>query len=97
MPSYDFEDVETGEVRTLVMPMSRAVSIGKTIKRDGKTLRRVASGQQVMDQSWKEWPRVSSSLPRFMPGCKHTKSGKPIVRNKQHERNIMAEHGYDKD
>ena len=36
------------------------------------------------------YPRVSFTLPRWMKGCEHTRDGKPIVRDKAHERNIMA-------
>jgi hypothetical protein len=97
MPQYDFQDVETGEHSVIVMPMSDAVSIGDTMEHNGRTLRRVVSSGQVMDQSWKQWPRVSNSLPRFMPGCRHMKDGRPIVENKRHERNICSEHEYVKD
>lgn len=48
MPAYDFEDTKTGERVELWMSADEAVEIGKTVRRGGRRLRRLASGAQGM-------------------------------------------------
>ncbi len=40
------------------------------------------------------YPYVSRRLPRNMPGCRLNEKGQPVIESRQHERRIMAEHGY---
>lgn len=94
---YEFTD-ESGNVVEIDMSMREAPSIGSIIERDGRRLTRIASAMQVdPGTNRSQYPYVSNSLPRKLAGCKTTRSGKPIVESKRHEREIMARHGYEKD
>lgn len=44
-----------------------------------------------------KYPYVSHRLPRGMDGCPHDATGKPVVMDRQHEREIMAKHGYERE
>lgn len=44
-----------------------------------------------------KYPYASNVLPRKLPGCEHDAKGKPIIQNRQHERNICARYGYERD
>ena len=95
MPEYDFRDLKTGSVVTLVMRMAQAVPIGQTIRHKGRRLMRLPSDHQLnTDPVSGRYPVVSSSLPRWLPGCEHIKTpgkhyGKPIIRNKSHDKAIQ--------
>lgn len=94
---YEFTD-EHGNVVEMEFPMREAPSIGSIIERDGKRFTRIASAMQVDPGTNRSiYPYVSNALPRRLEGCKTTRSGKPIVESKRHEKEIMARHGYEKD
>jgi len=94
---YEFLD-ESGNVVEINMPMRDAPSIGSIINHEGRALTRIASDMQVDPGTNRhQYPYVSHSLPRNLDGCKTTRKGKPIVTSKRHEREIMAQHGFEKD
>jgi hypothetical protein len=98
MPSYSFIDESTGESCELVFAMKDAPSIGTTVEVDGKQFVRVVSDYQVdPGTNRSQYPYVSSSLPRRLDGCKTDRQGKPIIESRRHERNVMAQHGYEKE
>lgn len=51
------------------------------------------NAEQVATQV-KGYPYVSHRLPRNLDGCECDRSGKPVIRNPRHEREVMARHGY---
>jgi hypothetical protein len=98
MPSYSFIDESTGESCELVFAMKDAPSIGTTVEVDGKQFVRVVSDYQVdPGTNRSQYPYVSNSLPRRLDGCKTDRHGKPIIESRRHERNVMAQHGYEKE
>jgi len=56
---------------------------------------RILSLPQVRGENWK--PYVSERLPRNLAGVPCTPSGKPIITSRAQERNIMAQHGYERE
>lgn len=97
MPLYPFVN-ESGDVAEFVFTMSQAPSIGATVQIDGVGWTRIASDFQVDPGTNRyQYPYVSSALPRKLEGCPTTKSGKPVIMSRRHERNIAARHGYAKD
>ncbi len=77
---YDFEDTKTGDLIGINYPMGKAPAIGRTVRYQGRVVRRVPSAPRVQDNT-REF--VSQSLPRWYKGAKrHTKDGKPIFTNK---------------
>lgn len=98
MPSYAFIDESTGESCELVFAMKDAPSIGATVEVDGKRFVRVAGTFQVDPATNRsQYPYVSSSLPRRLAGCPTNSQGKPVIMSRRHERNVMAQHGYEKE
>lgn len=98
MPSYAFIDESTGESCELWFAMKDAPSIGTTVEVDGKRLVRVAGDFQVDPAANRsQYPYVSSSLPRNLAGCPTNSQGKPVIMSRRHERNVMAQHGYEKE
>jgi hypothetical protein len=98
VPSYAFIDESTGKSCELVFAMKDAPPIGATVEVDGKRLVRVVSDFQVDPATNRsQYPYVSSSLPRRLAGCKTNSQGKPIIESRRHERNVMAQHGYEKE
>lgn len=97
MPLYPFIN-ESGDVAEFFFSMKDAPSIGTTVEiEDGKWIR-IASDFTVDPGSNRyQYPYVSSALPRNLPGCKTTKTGKPVIMSRRHERNIASMHGYTKD
>ncbi len=94
---YEFLDQNCNHVE-LSMSMAEAPSIGAIITHEGRTLTRIASFMQIDPATNRhQYPYVSTSLPRRLSGCKVTGQGKPIIESKRHERNIMAQHGFEKD
>ena len=101
MPEYQFEDVETGEEALAFFPMADAPTIGAVVEVDGRRLRRRFSDCQInSDPVSGRYPIASRTLPRWLPGCEHTHKGpkgslgRPIIRNKEHEKRICGEHGF---
>ena len=96
---YHFQDEATGEQVEIEFSMKDPLlpSIGATVVRDGRTLRRVASHvEQKVDEG--QYPYVSNVLPRGLEGCECTpRERKPIVMSRQHERELGARHGYVRD
>lgn len=53
MPEYPFEDVKTGELVDVNMSADACVPIGKTIRRAGRSLRRLASNAcPAVEPNW---------------------------------------------
>ena len=94
---YEFKD-DHGNVVEISMSMREAPSIGSIIVHEGRHLTRIASEMQVDPGSNRsQYPYVSHALPRRLEGCKTTPDGKPLIMSKRHERNVMAQHGFEKD
>lgn len=49
------------------------------------------SGEKAKEKFDKMYPYVSSRLPRNIPGVPCTRSGKPIILSKSHEREVAAQ------
>lgn len=96
MTYYEFVNVDDEtQVRELAFRMGQAPRIGETIDHDGGRWRRIPGGtiSAGVAAMVHGFPRVSRALPRNMPGCEKTKDGLPIIRSKQHERELKARHG----
>lgn len=94
---YEFTD-KSGNIVEITMTMACAPAIGTTITHEGKKLTRIASTSVQLDSgaNRSQYPYVSTALPRNLAGCKSV-GGKPLVESKRHERNIMSQHGFEKD
>jgi hypothetical protein len=93
---YEFQLVGGAEKIERFFPMSQAPAIGKRIQHNGKTYMRIVSVAQIdadVANRARGYPYVSSALPRNLPGADHTADGKPIIRSRTHEKNVMAQHG----
>lgn len=96
---YQFTNPD-GEIVERSYPIGTAPKIGERIVIDGVPCTRicsaiVADGQ--IAQLRAGFPRVSRSLPKWLPGCKHDKMGRPIIRSQAHEREIKSMTGFVKD
>ena len=99
MPIYVFQSAD-GHVVEAPFPVSKAPRIGDIIDRGGVEFRRVPSFHldvAGVDRKTHKYPYVSRSLPRGLEGCKTNTKSQPVIRSQQHEREVMARHGYDKD
>ena len=96
---YEFENTMTGEKREFHYLMEAAPSIGETIKKNGEEYRRVASFQvdAGMDAKVHGYPYLSNSLPRNLEGCDTNRQGKPIITSRNHEREVISRHGYERE
>ena len=99
MPIYPCIDVHSGEEVEVHRPMSAAPRIGQEFPFEGRIVRRVASchvheGVAAMVHGY---PYTSNSLPRNLGGCSTDSAGRPIVRSRRHERELMARHGLERD
>ena len=96
---YEFENVGTGEKRDFHSLMDSAPCIGEIVEHSGEKWRRIVNFQVDVGMEAKVhgYPYVSNSLPRNLEGCETTKQGKPIVKSRNQEREIMNRHGYERD
>lgn len=94
MPIYEYVD-DNGHIHEIVKSMKDADDLGTVIDHNGVLLKRVASGFMEPTSGWK--PYVSSCLPRNLPDCECTPVGKPIIKNREQERNIMAKYGWERE
>lgn len=98
MPVYPFRDEATGRTVEVFFAMTDAPAIGSTVEHDGRRLTRLVSAFQVDPATNRsQYPYVSNALPRRLPGCRTNRQGKPIIESRRHERNVMAQHGFEKD
>lgn len=99
MPIYEFQATDGTKVERF-FSAKNAPDLGKTIRFGGKTYRRIMSTPQIsadVKNVVHKYPYVSRSLPRHMPGAQHTKEGMPIIRSRQHEREVGAQQGLKRD
>ena len=100
---YVFEDLKTKEIVEIHFRIAEAPPIGAEILYEGKMYRRLPNYDQIhidtagIARKTHKYPYVSHQMPRNMPGAKHDKKGKPIIRSRLHENEIMAQHGYERD
>lgn len=105
MPLYPFIDVNTGQYRELLFPMSEVPAIGVVIEdptdlsEDSVPLRRLPSGNRISQadadrEFGAKFPLASDALPRWTQpvGMKFDfdLKGRPIIKNKRHEADIAA-------
>lgn len=101
MPIYAFESKD-GKQRELSFPMSKAPSIGTEILIDGKPFRRIPSftlaDAQIARRTHK-YPYVSHRLPGNLEGAESVRvkrrdgsygREKPLIRSREHEREIAS-------
>lgn len=94
---YEFLD-EDKNVVEIAFSMKEVPPIGSIIDHEGRKVTRIMSVLQIDPATNRsQYPYVSAALPRNLAGCKTTRDGKPIVMSKRHERNIMSQHGFEKD
>ena len=101
---YEFVDETTGEIHEISYRMAAVPSIGDVIIHKGRPVKRLfcgVIGEGTIAQKSK-YPYLSSSMSCKNAPCelgKDPRSGKvkPIIKNAQHEREIMAEYGLVKD
>jgi len=76
MAIYEFQDVESGKMVDVEMPMAEAVDIGSTIRRGGRTLKRLVSRECIPAAQVKGFGTafVAHSLHRDTPGVNHVDS-----------------------
>lgn len=84
MPTYVFEDIQTGDQVELPLPMSRAPGYGKTIVHEGRTLKRVVESSCNMIKPFKAY--VTRVIPKNTKGFKHTPKGHCVVETPRQER-----------
>ena len=84
MPTYVFEDIKTGEQVELPLPIRRAPGYGKTIRHEGRTLKRVVENSANTIKSFK--PYVTRSVPKHTPGFEHNAKGHCIVQSPAQEK-----------
>ena len=96
---YEFVNSNTGEPREFHYQMGAAPVIGEIIKKNGEEYRRVSSSHvdSGMDAKVHGYPYLSSSLPRNLKGCDTNRQGKPIITSRNHERELMSRHGYERE
>lgn len=101
MPFYPFVLDGSGLVIHRFYSMATAPSIGHFVNVVGRKLRRVPSDFQPSgldcDRTYDKYPYKSHALPReaHMPDSvkgvtRFTKTGAPIIRSKQHEKEVAA-------
>lgn len=94
---YQFKNLKTGEIIERDFPMREAPELGTAIRFKGKNYHRILSmPSSVGLAEWDQdiYPKVSRSLPRNLEGCPHDSKGRPIILNKQHEREVLKRTGY---
>jgi hypothetical protein len=96
---YEFVNVTTGEARDFFYLMNEAPKIGEIVDHQGQDYRRVVNFQMDagMEAKVHGYPYLSSSLPRNLKGCETNRQGKPIITSRNHERDVMDRHGYNRD
>ena len=100
MPFYECIDVESGEKHDVFCRMSEAPKIGEQFVHDGRTVVRLASEMHVSADVAARvhgYPYSSRALSRNLAGCDTDRAGRPIIRSRTHEREVMARHGLDRD
>lgn len=100
MPFYPCVDVETGREHEVFRAMCAAPPIGTEFTHAGRTYRRTPSPSQVsadVEARVHGYPYCSRSLPRNLAGCDKDRAGRPIIRSRNHEREVMARHGLERD
>ena len=88
---YEYFNRKTDERIERNFPMGKYPD---TVKHNGQTFKRIISVPQIsadVKNVVHKYPYVSSALPKKLPGCEHTKDGKPIITSRQHERNIASQ------
>lgn len=95
---YTFRNPD-GTTVDIAFAFGKAPNIGQTTLLNGVEVVRIPSVVQVdAGHNRSQYPYISNSLPRNLAGCKkYGKNGQPVIQSKRHERNIMSEHGYEKD
>jgi len=90
---YEFIDTDSGKLVELEFRMMDAPSIGDTIRRDGRNLRRlVPSLSPEIRREFK--PYVAISKPKGMPGCPvDKKTGRSVITSREMERNVARQRG----
>lgn len=92
MPIYEFE-TDDGVVLTQFFAMKEAPRIGQGVVIDGMKCKRIPSCPGGRP-AWR--PYISNRLPRHLPGCDCTPSGRPIVRTQAQERSIASKLGWER-
>ena len=96
---YEFVNTNSGETREFHYRMGEAPVIGEIIKKNGEEYRRVSSFQvdYGMDAKVHGYPYLSNSLPRNLEGCDTNRQGKPIITSRNHEKEVISRHGYERE
>lgn len=99
MPIYLFKDEDNNDVEH-IFTSDETPKIGEQVMIDGKLCTRRASfliDSAGIERKTHKYPYVSRSLCRNSDGCKHTKTGQPIITSQKHEREVAARHDMVKD
>ena len=92
---YEFI-TNSGDVLEADFPMSNAPDVGQVVEIDGVKATRILSvPAEVRCDNWK--PYASDRLPKGLPGCRHDKSGRPIIETRGQEREVMSKFGYERE
>lgn len=83
MPTYVFEDVESGERVERVIPMAKAPKYDQVLVCEGRKLRRVVEDAFQVTRPFK--PYITRVPPKRMPGFKHTPEGHCVVETRKQE------------
>lgn len=95
---YEFRRHSDGATVEQWFPVEQRPHIGETVTIDGEPCTRIASSVQGNVAGGIDGhPRVSQSLPPWVPGCRHDKTGQPIIESRRHENEVLARTGYVRD
>ncbi len=93
---YEFEDIQSGQVIEQSYSMREVPSVGTELVIDGRMCRRILSrsvrlnSEQIANVAH-NYPYESRSMPHFDPSiAKTSPDGFTVVRDRAHERNLMA-------
>lgn len=101
LPLYEFQSAEDPTVfAERFYHASEAPDLGSVVMIDKTPFVRIVSVPQISGfvAYTGQYPKVSSTLPKFCDGADHVKTGrekgKPIIRNVTHERELCRMYGF---
>lgn len=97
-PVYEFQNLDNeGDIMEKVYPMGQAPEIGELVYDRGAWYKRIVSQSHIsadVKNVVHGYPYTSRALPKNLEGCSVNKRGQPIIKSRQHEKEVCARHGY---
>lgn len=89
---YEYEDIHTGTLVEITKPAAEADPIDSVIRHEGRSLRRIPSGQAMLALPVKDEPRARRNVPRDMPGFEnYDRRGYVVATNAELKRRGFVE------